>query len=88
MMKITMGAVAICMAIAATPVAAHAAACAGNTMTKAEDMMENMSDLNPAKPTIAAELATASTALSNGDARGCAAHLTKATHLEGMKSGM
>jgi hypothetical protein len=86
MMKTIVGAAAICMAIAATPAFARGAACAGSDMTNAENVMENMSDAAPAKSTIAAELASASTALSNGDARGCAVHLTKATRLEA-KSG-
>jgi len=82
MMKTIVGAAALCLAFTAMSVSAQAASCAGKDMTKAEDRMEGMSDVNPSKPAIAAELATASSALSEGKGRECAIHLTKAVKLE------
>lgn len=82
MIKNILGAAALGLALVSLSVSAQAASCAGKDMTKAEDRMEGMSDANPAKPGIAAELATASTALADGKGRECAIHLTKAVKLE------
>ncbi|MBY0382447.1 MAG: hypothetical protein K2W78_11065 [Xanthobacteraceae bacterium] len=82
MMKTIVGGAALCLAFSVMSVSAQAASCAGKDMTKAEDRMEGMSDVNPSKPAIAAELATASSALSEGKGRDCSIHLTKAVKLE------
>lgn len=83
--KTTLGAAVVCAAlvsaITTAPASARSAACSGANLTKVEASMENMAD-GGNKPAVAAEIATASTSLSNGDTRGCAAHIAKAEHLE------
>jgi hypothetical protein len=83
--KTTLGAAIVCAAlvsvIAPVPASARSAGCSGANLTKVEAKMENMADWG-SKPTVAAEIAAASTSLSNGDTRGCAAHIGKAERLE------
>ncbi len=85
--KTILGAAVACAALASIVApasarsAAHAVGCSNANLTKIENNMEAMADWGT-KPAVAAEIAAASTALSNGDARGCAVHIGKAEHLE------
>ncbi|HEY0219952.1 MAG TPA: hypothetical protein VGC26_09350 [Afipia sp.] len=86
--KTILGAAVVCAALAAvaSPVpasarSAHGGGCSGENLNKVEANMETMADWGT-KPAVAAEIAAASTALSNGDARGCAVHISKAERLE------
>ncbi len=86
--KTTLGAAVVCAALAsfiasvpASAKSAHGAGCSGANLTKVENNMEAMADWGT-KPAVAAEIAAASTALSNGDMRSCTVHIGKAQHLE------
>ncbi len=83
--KTTLGAAVACAAlvavIASAPASARSAGCSGANLNKVEAQMESMADWG-AKPAVAAEIAAASPALSTGDARSCAVHITKAERLE------
>ncbi|HEY0234402.1 MAG TPA: hypothetical protein VGC86_05025 [Afipia sp.] len=72
--------------IPASARSAHGGGCTGANLNKVEGNMESMADWGN-KPAVAAEIAAASTALSNGDARGCAVHISKAERLEVTQAG-
>jgi hypothetical protein len=86
--KTSLGAAVVCAAlasfVASVPASAkstHSSGCSSANLAKVEANYEGEADWGY-KPAVAAEIAAASTALSNGDARGCAVHLSKAERYE------
>ncbi len=87
-----LGAAVVCAALAsvvssASARSAHSGGCSSENLAKVEGNYESQGDGWVSKPAIAAEIAAASTALSNGDARGCAVHIGRAEHLETTAAG-
>lgn len=87
MIKTILGIAILSAALAASPASARAISCAGDSMTKIQDAKEAMAD-GPGKTAVTIEIAKANEAYSNGDTRGCAAHISSAEHLEKTSSGL
>jgi hypothetical protein len=64
--------------------AAHLAGCSGDNLAKTESAVEVMAD-GAGKSTAQKEIALAQTALLDGKQGACAAHLSKAIHVESAK---
>ena len=86
--KTILGAALVCAALAsvvspslASARPAHGGGCSSANLTRVEANYESQADWGT-KPTVAAEIAAASSALSNGDARACAVHIGNAERLE------
>jgi hypothetical protein len=75
---------ALSVAFTAAPASARGIGCDATTVSKVGDGIDAMAD-GPGKDAANVEVTAVNTAMSNGDARGCAVHLRKAIRLEAMK---